>query len=214
MTPRTQIETGAAPLRPGIVDPLDRYAPVLALTILRETDAGREILCAVRRPEANATHQNVLSVPTVRVERSIADAWPEASEHGQDVPGLATVVKMLLMQKLGLADAFELDPPRYRFGRYAAWQGKSFIDIDANGCDVHEDLTMFNVEVLIDRDSSDAIGRVTASYDPIVWTPVQRFLDALQTRDVSCIGQDLDQVLVCIRGLCVESTTRLLLESA
>jgi hypothetical protein len=157
----------------------------------------------------NATHANVLSVPTIRVEEGIAARWPEAATDGAAVPGLETVVKLLMIQKLGMADVFEQKQAAIALERFGAWQGESFIDVDDRGCDVLEDLTMFNAQVFL-RDGDHAVPAATLSYEPIVWTPVESFLSAVVTRDVSCIDPTLDQILICVRGLCVESTRHLL----
>lgn len=197
------------PLDPGVQRPLTRYAPVLALTIVREGSAGRELVCAVRRPETNATHPNVLSVPTVRDRAMLAASWPAQALDGDTVPGLSLLVELLLCRKLGAADALESGALTYELGRLGAWQGSSFIDVDTAGCDVTEDLTMFNAEVIV-TGGGDLLPERTASYDPIRWTPVKTFFEVVATRDVSLVDARLDQVLVCVRGLCVETTRRML----
>lgn len=195
-------------LAAGLRQPLTTHAPVLALTLLREGEEGPEVLCVVRRPETNATHPDVLSVPTMRVPVALAREWPAATLDGHTVTGLPYAVECLLTRKLGLGDALESGWPRYDLGRFGAWQGGSYIGVE-DGCDVIEDLTMYNVEVRF-RHTYNEVPSRTASYAPILWTPVPRFLEVVATRDVGRLRADLDEILVCVRGLCVETTLRLL----
>lgn len=213
MTPvRTRTVKGTPPeskiLGTGLPRDVDIYSPVLALTILRGKPESREILCAVRRPEANATHPNVLSVPTMRIGLETARTWP-GSADGPDVIGLPSAVEHLFARKLGLADALELGQVTYRLSRFGAWQGMSYIGTGEAG-EVVEDLTMYNVEVELDR-SEGLFPAETASYAPILWASVPTFLRVLTSRNVSEIDPNLDDIEICVHGLCVE-TTRLLLD--
>jgi hypothetical protein len=200
------------PLTAGIRKPLEAFAPVLALTVVRDVGAGIEVLCAVRRPETNSTHPNVLSVPTRRIDLDVASRWPERAVDGGSVPKLRAAVEELLTRKLGLADPLEFGQIDYDLGPFGAWQGTSYIGYE-DGCDVVEDLTMFNLGVRL-RAGDRLFPAETAAYSSIHWAPLARFLDVLETRDVTQIDPRLDGILVCVYGLCIETTRHLLEEWA
>jgi len=204
--------TGQVPAGPLLLDgrelPMEHYAPVIAVTVLRDGADGTEVLTVVRRPETNATHPDVLSVPTMRVPVGLADHWPSAASDATGIAGLAFCVEALLSRKLGLADVLELGEVRYRLGRLGAWQGTSFIGVDGER-DITEDLTMFNVAVYLTR-GGHHVPAGTASLAPITWTREETFHAIVETGDVALLDADLDAVLVCVRGLCVETSRRLL----
>lgn len=49
----------------------------------------------------------------------------------------------------------------------------------------------------------------TASYKPLLWVPVSRFLTMVAARDVAVLGID-NLLLFCAYGLCLESSARVL----
>lgn len=68
------------------------WQPLLSLTIFRESDAGVELLTGVRREDVNPTHPGVVSTPTKRLPRKIAESLFAGKE-----------------QNLQESDAFRLD---------------------------------------------------------------------------------------------------------
>lgn len=183
---------------------LSMYRPVLALTVLRHHSNGVEILAGARTEEANPTHPGVVSVPTQRVPEVIAANWLSGLDAST---GLERETEYLLARKLGVADALELEKIRYKIHDLGAWQGTSIIGENQRG-PVTEDLTMFNACVEI-VEGSELFPTETASYKPLLWVPVSRFLTMVAARDVAALGID-NLLLFCAYGLCLESSARIL----
>jgi hypothetical protein len=200
----------------AVTEPLDEFAPVLALTLLRRRAGQYEILTGVRTAAANRTHPGVVSVPTRRVPEAVAFDW--LIELAEQPPGafrpsrnLPIEVENLLARKLGMADPLELGQLNLRYHDLAAWQGTSVIGENADGV-VTERLTMFNACVEI-SDGAEFVPARTASYDPLVWAPLNNFLEMVAKREVAALDMGLDEILYCVYGLCLETTARLLQET-
>jgi hypothetical protein len=196
-----------------VSEPLSRYRPVLAVTVLRRQDAGWEILAGVRTEGANATHSNVVSVPTLRVPNVVATSWIERLDDPDDTTfhaeGAALrEVTNVLARKLGMADALELGRIRLEQLDLGVWQGTSVIGENEHGI-VTEDLTMFNACVAI-LAGAELFPTHTASYNPLVWAPIPAFLRMVRTREVAHLGVGLDPIQFCAHGLCLVSTERML----
>jgi hypothetical protein len=183
---------------------------VLALTLVRRSTSGEfEILSGVRTPDANRTHQEVVSVPTLRVPASTAERWLTALDSPLGpVPDITREVTNLLARKLGVADPLELGQIRLEIHKVGAWQGTSVIG-EADDSPVTEDLTMFNacVEVVA---GGGLFPTRTASYDPLLWSPICDFVRMIETRDVGLLRPDLDELMYCAYGLCLQTTARVL----
>ena len=212
-------------LEEGVRRPLTDYEPVLSLTVLREGSDEREILMGVRTAVTNTTHQNVWSVPTKRIEQledasewgtilCQSDGFPLSSEHiGQCNLSLRLWTNYLMMLKLGAANILESGLLDYTILKLGAWQGVSLIDY-LDGHDVVERLTMYNLAVMVNSGHMEFPSR-TLSYNPLVWVPISRFLRAVETRNVDDLGVPVEPLMaveMCIRGLCVETTTLMLQE--
>lgn len=207
-----------APARLGVDRSLATYTPVVALTLLRSTPEGDEVLVGVRTKH-NTTHAEVLSVPTIRVPPRLAVAWMPHLTTGvlsgaeiRRLPEVAedvrSVVEALMARKLGKADALERHEVEFGVEAILAVQGESLIG-SVRGRDVVEPLTMVNVQVR--WEAGHHLGeRRTASYDPLLWVSERKFGEMVRTRDVGVLDAGLDAIDVCVRGLCVESTVRLL----
>jgi len=192
----------------------DGAVPPGALTL-----DGR-ILVVVRDPATNASHPNVVSVPTCRVPpQYVAALWPEngavpddageivwrpreSESHRRRDPVVHEVVS-LLSQKLGLGDALERGDVRFDAGAVAARTG---LEADGSGA-----LTMITVLVALTR-GAERIPRRTASYSDIRWVPARRLAAAIDRRDPSVLG--LSSIDFCIHGLCIASAYDLLAPSA
>ena len=68
-------------VRLGVDGPLHRYPPVLALTFLRQVADREQVLVGVRTKH-NGSHQNVMSVPTMRVLPEVAARWARPLADG------------------------------------------------------------------------------------------------------------------------------------
>jgi hypothetical protein len=212
-----------SPVRLGVGASLRSHAPVLALTLLRDRGDGRDEVLVGVRTKYNATHQHVMSVPTMRVLHEVGRTWSHplraAGRAGvlssddlrqyDDVRlGVERAVGDLMARKLGKADALEKGEVAFEVEALMAIQGTSFLGQHA-GCDVVEDLTMFNAQVRWIA-GHDLGGGRTSSYEPLLWIAEDLFGEMARTRDVGVLDADLDAIEVCVRGLCIESTMRVL----
>jgi hypothetical protein len=201
----------------SVSHPLSLYRPVLALTLVRRGSAGQfEILTGVRTPAANRTHQDVVSVPTLRVADPVAAEWLDTLSRRPDEPlaetdEVAREVANLLARKLGVADWLELGEIELRCRKLGAWQGTSVVGENDDGGLVTENLTMFNACVEVVR-GGELFPPSTASYDPLLWARVDDFLRMVVTREVGLLRADLDELLFCAYGLCLQTTARLIAE--
>lgn len=206
---------GTAVLLAGIDRPLEDFAPVLALTLLSENGpAAREILVGVRNPAANKTHQDVASVPTRRVPLVLAEAWIDQLRRSRldEVAArldLRSEVANIFSRKLGLADPLELGLVRFTVVRLEGTQGISVIGEDEDGAVLTENLTMFNVCVVLEE-GRDNVPKATASYDPLMWGTVDNFLAMIATYDAGQFDAGLDGIFVCAYGLCLLTSAHML----
>jgi hypothetical protein len=200
-----------------VTQPLALYRPVLALTLVRRGPIGQfEILTGVRTAAANRTHQDVVSVPTLRVADAVATEWLDTLSRWPDQPlaetdEVAREVANLLARKLGVADWLELGRIELRCRKLGAWQGTSVTGEDTHGRLITEDLTMFNACVEVVR-GGELFPAGTASYDPLLWAGVDDFLRMVMTREVGQLRANLDELLFCAYGLCLQTTARLIEE--
>jgi len=200
----------------GAPESLDVYSPVLALTVTRQVEHGREVMVGVRSATANTTHQRVVSVPTKRIDdvelarRLVQDTSHACGrERTATAAGLRGVVEHLMARKLGMADALELSEVHYEPLCLDMWQGISLIGFE-RGKDVTELLTMFNVALELHAGEPE---HRTASYDRIDWVRTEHFRRAARTREVRDLGLDItpyDGIDLCIRGLCIETSILML----
>lgn len=204
---------GGSKLLPGLHRSLTSYLPVLALTVFTGSAGHRQILVGVRDPKANSTHPDVASVPTRRVPELLAREWQHrirrgGDEPGDEYPGLRSEITALLGLKLGLADSLERGEVEFRVGSVGASQGISVIGEDAADQPITENLTMFNVEVVLER-GGDRIPASTASYSSLVWADPNAFVRMVELHEVEQLGAGLD-ALVCAYGLCLRTSQALL----
>lgn len=214
---RSQVRSvGTARL--GIERSLRSHPPVLALTLLREHRRQEEVLVGVRTAR-NGTHQNVMSVPTIRVLPEVAKGWVDHLADGvvtrsgvRKRPALERtvrhVVSEILALKLGKASALERGDVKFEIEAMMAMQGTSLLASSGDE-DVTEDLTMFNAQVRW-TDGTDLGEGWTVSYKPLLWITEAKFGEMARTRDVGVLDEGLDEIEVCVRGLCIDSTVRTL----
>jgi hypothetical protein len=186
--------------------PLDTFAPVLALTLVRRRPDGFDVLTGIRTTEANPTHPGVVSVPTFRIPVAIAQPWLDG--RGQGIPqSLRREAENLLARKLGVADALELGHLGLDLHDLRAWQGTSVIGEDDDGGLRTEDLTMFNACIEVTR-GSERFPAETASYDPIRWARMDNFRRMVRTKEVAALEVGFDELMFCAYGLCLETAAR------
>ena len=158
----------------------------IALAILDEDELGPDtkILIGIRKPESNAVHPNVVSVPTQRIPASLFSAMsvriglPLLASLGHAGENSITyAVQALASQKLGLATAFELG--EIEFAAAARTTFKGVVPVLTEG-DVEEPWTMILVEVHFNTH----IGITeTESYKGMRWMGVTEFLKAVDDKD-------------------------------
>jgi hypothetical protein len=186
-----------------VSQPLDTYAPVLALTLVRRRGEAFDVLTGIRTAAANRTHPGVVSVPTQRVPVVVARQWLD--ERGAGIPdSLAREVENVLARKLGMADALELGELELAVHDLRAWQGTSVIGEDEDGLRT-EDLTMFNACIEV---TAGSFPEATASYDPIRWARTDKFLRMVRTKEVGALEVGFDELMFCAYGLCLETAAR------
>jgi hypothetical protein len=200
--------------RLGIDRSLRTYPPVLALTLLRHYRGQDEVLVGVRT-DRNGTHHNVMSVPTIRVLPEVAKDWVAPLADGvlsrtglRRRPSLERTVRHvvceILARKLGKAGALERNEVKFEIDAMMAIQGTSLLASSGDE-DVTEDLTMFNAQVRW-TDGNDIADGWTVPYKPLLWTTEAKFTEMARTRDVGVLDEGLDEIEVCVRGLCIDST--------
>jgi hypothetical protein len=206
---------GGAKLLPGRHRPLGTYQPVLAITVLRHAKSRPEVLVGVRDPNANVYHQNVASVPTRRVQPSVAKNWlwslrapwrTAAAERAD----LRDEVANIFSRKLGLADALEIGEVHFEVAALTAFQGISVIGEDECGRPRTENLTMFNALVYLEK-GDEHLPESTASYNPLVWADMDDFLAMSRTRDTGRLNKGLEESFFCAYGLCLQTSVEVLL---
>lgn len=182
------------------------------------------VLVVARRPRANPTHPNVVSVPTQRLPPQLYEAIvASATVVGQDVTGhvayfrdddvdsaahnghaaVLYATEALLARKLGLAEALESERLRYTAGLRARVDGAAVYDNLATA-DVYEPVAMLNVLVEC-SDAADAMPLCTDSYSLIAWTSVEQFIQGVRSRDAAALNPAFDPIELCVHGVCLQA---------
>jgi hypothetical protein len=212
-------------------------APVISLTIIdRATLEGRltsnttKILVVVRDPRTNASHPNVVSVPTQRIPLSlhleILGTMPGIREllngcsyriplvdngfiNGHNP--IIYAVESLLASKLGLAESLELGELSFRARLRVVKAGKSYHLSDPTSEQVHY-ILMANILVVV-TDGASLFPRRTASYSQISWVEVSKFIHMVEQKNPEVLGIGLNAIEYCVHGLCISTTYDLLSEA-
>src|SRR5262245_33282140 len=207
-------------------------SPVLALTILDRaiegaaaSPDGDRILLAVRDPATNATHPNVISVPTQRIPAVLFEAilqdgraaarWETTTfyeredrsphlERGHDP--LTYAVRSILAGKLGAADALETGRLRFTARLAAMMTGRSVYPAGA-GRTRSESIRLANAVVTVGEGAGQFPER-TVAYSSIRWADARRFLETARQKNPLLLG--MDPVAYCIHGLCIATAYNLL----
>jgi hypothetical protein len=200
--------------------------PVIALTILDSPDGGRDILVGVRTITANRTHPQVISTPTQRIPWSfvrhicagataIGDFKGSGGTHVLDVQSSSSseaatryVVRALFSSKLGVAA--ELETGRLEY--HATLESLTLGTAHYPNLPAHhgkERILMCNIRVTLTK-GAELFPESTASYDPLVWVDKNAFIKAVESKDIFLLFPDGDPIELCIYGLCVSTSARLL----
>jgi hypothetical protein len=212
-------------------------SPILSLTILDSASApdgvvarSSRVLVVVRDPRANATHPNVVSVPTQRIPPTLRDAILRSAsptgtarprteyftggrvdttrDGGHDPTLYAT--EALLARKLGLAEALERGAVRVEAALRARVQGLAVYD-NLGDSGLSEPVDMLNVVVLLSGDETE-LPLATSSYSLVAWTSVEGFVRGVDSRDPTSFGTRFDPVELCVHGVCLRAAQESLLQ--
>jgi hypothetical protein len=217
---------------------VDEPVPVLAVTILDDATLvngiivpATKLLVVVRDPRANATHPDVVSVPTQRIPFALAGALLESSnpldrevtEEGETVyfaaresnnlqgmshdPLLYAVIA-LMTRKLGVTEQLEWSsgaPPSLVFHATLSSITVGFAKyINMPPGQQLEYIKMFNAGVRVLR-GSRVFPQQTSSYSLIKWVEVDHFMEAMRDKNPMAIDSRLRLEQYCIHGLCVHA---------
>jgi hypothetical protein len=200
------------------------FLPVLSLTIIHEVDGCEKILVAIRDPATNRYHPDVVSVPTQRISREMAELLyaplrPDAADERVKDGAFASetldrFVLSIFTNKLGMEDGifglgdFDAKLRRVDFG-------ESLIGA-VHGEPVTEKLGMLGVEVLVNESFAERIGDVfdepmaaTSSYSHLMWLPLDQFQILAVSRDAAALPIGLKAAEVCVHGLCMHSAVEI-----
>lgn len=194
-------------------------SPVVSLAITREGPVP-QILVVVRARDTNLTHGDVVSVPTIRVPRGVLErllaATVPVGRHGStnllEGPSIdnwagsshdevAFVVRSVLSQKLGVADAIERRALKFRAKVVTHALGCSWY-AEGEGAS-SERIEMLGIGVRVVQ-GADRFPEITASHTLQRWLAMDEFLTMVQTKDTSALGQA--EATLCVHGLCISNT--------
>lgn len=209
-------------------------APVISLTIIDRATLERgvisnttKVLVVVRDPKTNATHPNVVSVPTQRIppglHLEILEAIPEIQEllngcsyttsmvdngftNGHNP--IIYAVESLLSSKLGLGEHLESGDLSFQAGLRIVKAGKSYHLSNLMSEQVHH-ILMANIIVIV-SDGASLFPPSTASYSQISWVEVGQFISMVEQKNPELLGTGLNAIEYCVYGLCLLTTYDLL----
>jgi len=173
----------------------------------------------VRDEKTNRTHPNVVSVPTQRIPKPLAQIiiadsvktgvhdntilWKQGLVSNEDVDGRDAVifaVESLLSRKLGVASILEKDGLSFDAGLAGTHLGVAKYD----NLNDEEKLHMVNIQVYV-TNGTDQFPEITASYNFTDWMSVEEFLNAWDNRH-----NPESEIRLCVGGLCCLSTSDIL----
>jgi hypothetical protein len=204
----------------------DLSSSVLSLSILDRSTFENGSMCGstriqvlVRNPGTNATHPNVISMPTQRIPRVLlhdilSSAEVEArhgtttyyrggavdNSSGSGHHPVIYAVESLLSRKLGVSGELESGALAFIGALRAATTGKAYYPNLPPG-KTEEYITMVNIAVIVTK-GANLFPSKTQSYSHMFWTDVGRFLKAIRNKDPVLLNAGLDPTKHCIRGLC------------
>lgn len=208
---------------------------VVALTIIRgdslhtaaRTKAA-ELLLAVRHPDSNATHPNVVSVPTLRVPPVLMRSLVESLDPVATRPGsvafyqfpeirsdrdnghhpIVFIAEALLAGKLGMAEPLEQGRLVFTSRLFSVTVGTAHYTTE-NPYGSSEPIAMGNILVSV-LEGFDLFPEANASYSAIFPASLAALERAKATGDLSALPVRLDPAVHRIGGLCIESTVNVI----
>jgi len=209
---------------------IDTQSPfVLTLTILdgasltegKVTEKSRVRYC-VRDGTVNQTHPDVVSVPTQRIPKSLAqdiidngraagasgetklyNSEAVASGEGGGHNPTIFAVESLLSRKMGLGDLLETREVSFSASLAGVHEGIA----NYENLGTQEGLRMVNLHVVINQ-GADLLPRETKSYRITDWMEVGKFVEMWEDgKNAKLTGMSAkDAIGVCVQGLCILST--------
>lgn len=212
------------------------FDDVIALTIIDnsttvddELTPKSKLWICVRDEKTNDTHPNVVSVPTQRIPRCLANdllgehkqlspistgdfvtvdkEWVSSNIHEDYLDSDYTtihVVTELMAMKLDLADT--LTKNKLRFRAKPTLYTINRVDHPNLGENTYENLRMINIQVQITT-GVDCFVEKTESYSHGRWVTIEQFMSMMDGKDTTHVG--LDGFRYCVTGLCVSTTAAL-----
>ena len=204
---------------------------VVALSIVRgdvfeaaNRTKDAEILLAVRHPDSNPTHPNVVSVPTGRIPpvlmQSLVDSleptatWPNGvsfrefpevrSDRDNGHHPIVFVAEAILAGKLGMAEPLEQGRLKFSSRLFSVTTGTAHYATD-NPYGASEPIAMGNVWLSI-LDGFDLFPKANASYSLIFPASLAQLERAKATGELAGLPAPLDPAVHRIGGLCIESS--------
>lgn len=197
----------------GAGDP-DYEEVVAALSLLAPHDGGQRILLGVRSERCSA-HGDVMSLPTLRLPRVVADQlldhrednsrWVHMRTHEHTEHALVFLCRAIMALKLGLADWVVEERFDYRCRLGTVLVGNTAVDETTDPPRVQR-IAMVNL--VCELPVVPPVPPHTAGYSSLRWADPAAFLDAVRLRDATLAAAEWDCVSVCVRGLCVEVGAR------
>jgi hypothetical protein len=193
---------------------MENHAVALVILDTKLVTYDTHILVGVRRPESNAQHKNVLSVPTERIPEVLFEAieskvssgasWGDSNGRPGD-SSVAYAVKSILCQKLGLADSLELGNTQFTSSPKSVALGVTQIISEGDEA-IQWKMAQIAVHIPV---GADNLPPETASYMYLDWIRVGDFLEKVDENGF-VVGGETSYV---VGGLCVKNTARWLREA-
>ena len=204
----------------------DRSA-VVALSIVRGAgirSKAADLLLAIRHPDSNRTHPNVVSVPTLRIPpvlmRDLCDSfetvetWPDGvafyrfpevrSDRDNGHHPVIFIAEALLSGKLGMAEHMEQGRLVFSSYLFSVTVGTAHYATD-NPYGESERIAMGNIWLSV-LEGFDLFPRQNASYSLIFPASLAALEHAKASGDLSGLSVPLDPAIHRIGGLCIDST--------
>lgn len=212
-------------------EPAANLSPVVALSIVRgdvfaaaNRTKAAEILLAVRHPDSNPTHPNVVSVPTGRIPqvlmRSLLDTlestetWPNGvsffefpearSDRDNGHHPIVFIAEAILAGKLGMAEHLERGHLVFSSRLFSVTVGTAHYATE-NPYGASEPIAMGNVWLSV-LEGFDLFPKANASYSMIFPASLAQLERAKETGDLAGLPAPFDPAVHRIGGLCIESS--------